>query len=412
MTPRSFFSALLLVVIAASASTPVPAATPAVPPRPQPWGTLVELPTSCGRFACVIEQWPADGRLAIPAGFPQIIAATRATVDGDQDSFPVEYNADATQVAVLLPQAGPASMPAVIALDTADDTGQFADGRIVFAARDARVEGTRAKLETHPGNHRIGFWSDAAESVHWSRAGTRWGMYDVWLTFSTASPDGTEVEVRINEQAFPLTLRSTGSWYRYQRQPVGRVYLPSAGPQTASVHCTKKLGGAVMNLKGLTLEPACEGTPPVQTDDGSITLHGRDATVRGTNLRYEPAEKKQTLGFWTRATDAAEWTFTVVTTGTFDVEVLQGCGTGQGGSTMAVGFDADQPGHPEPITFMVEDTGGFQAFTPRIVGCVNLAVGRHTLRVQPQTIAKAAACDIRQVRLLPVAAAGQPGSQP
>jgi hypothetical protein len=33
----------------------------------------------------------------------------------------------------------------------------------------------------------------------------------------------------------------------------------------------------------------------MQADDGSVTLHGRDATVRGTNLRWEPAEKKQTL---------------------------------------------------------------------------------------------------------------------
>jgi hypothetical protein len=384
----------------------------AAPLPPQPWGTVVEQTSGSGRFACVVEQWPVDRRLAVPAGFPQIIAATQATADGQQEGLPVEYNADATQVAVLLPEAAPAATPVVIALETADDTGQFADGRIVFTARDARVEGTRAKLETHPGNHRIGYWTDAAESVHWSRAGTRWGMYDVWLAYSTASPDGTEIEVRINDKVFPLTLRSTGSWYRYQRLPAGQIYLSSAGLQTVSVHCTKKLGGAVMNLKGVTLEPACEGTPPAQAADGSITLHGRDATVRGTNLRYEPAEKKQTLGFWTKTTDAAEWTFTVVTPGSFDVEVLQGCGTGQGGSTMAIAVDANRAGHAEPITFVVEDTGGFQAFKPRIVSRVNLAAGHHTLRVQPQTIAKAAACDIRHIRLVPVAAAGQVGSQP
>lgn len=300
---------------------------------------------------------------------------------------------------------------AAVACDTADAGGQFADGRIVFTARDAKAEGDRTKLEPQAGPHRIGFGTDTAESVHWSRTGTRWGMYDVSLTYSTVSTDDIGVEVRINDKVFPLALRSTGSWDRYEQLPVGRVYLPSAGPQTVSVHCTKKVGGAVMNLKAVTLEPACEGTPPVQIDDGCITLHGRDATVRGTNLRYEPAEKKQTLGFWTKATDAAEWTFTVVTAGTFDVEVLQGCGTGQGGSTVAVAFDADRPGHPEPITFVVEDTGGFQAFKPRVVGRMNLAAGRHTLRVQPQSIAKAAACDIRQIRLLPVTT-GQPASSP
>lgn len=298
-----------------------------------------------------------------------------------------------------------------VACDTADTSGQFADGRIVFTARDARIEDGPANAEPHPDAHRIGFGTAAAESVHWSRTGTRWGMYDVSLTYSTASPDGTEIEVRVNDKTFPLTLRSTGSWDRYEKLSVGRVYFPSAGPQSVSVRCTKKISDAVINLEAVTLEPACEGTSPVQADDGSITLHGRDATVRGTNLRYEPAEKKQTLGFWTKATDAAEWTFTVVTAGSFDMEVLQGCGTGQGGSTVAVAFDADQPGHPDPITFVVEDTGGFQAFKTRTVGRVDLAAGRHTLRVQPQKIAKAAACDIRQIRLLPVTT-GQPASSP
>ena len=299
-----------------------------------------------------------------------------------------------------------------IAVDTADATGQFADGRIVFTARDARVEREPATPGPHPDTRRIGFGTDAVESVQWSRTGTRWGMYDVSLTYSTASPEGIEIEVRINDKTFPLTLRSTGSRDHSQRLPVGRVYLPSAGPQTVSVRCTKKVGGAVMRLEAVTLEPACEGTPPTQADDGGITLHGRDATVRGTNLRYEPAEKKQTLGFWTKPSDAAQWTFTVVTPGCFDVEVLQGCGTGQGGSTMAVAVDADQPAPPEPITFVVEDTGGFQAFKPRLVGRVNLTAGQHTLRVQPHTIAKAAACDIRQIRLLPVATAAQPASSP
>lgn len=37
-----------------------------------------------------------------------------------------------------------------------------------------------------------------------------------------------------------------------------------------------------MNLKAILLEPACEGRPPAQGDDGTILLHGRDATVRGT----------------------------------------------------------------------------------------------------------------------------------
>jgi hypothetical protein len=79
---------------------------------------------------------------------------------------------------------------------------------------------------------------------------------------------------------------------------------------------------------------------PTQAANGAVTLHGRDALVLGTTLRYETAEAKQTLGFWTKPTDAASWTFVVTTPGQFDVEVLQGCGKGQGGSPMSVVFDA------------------------------------------------------------------------
>jgi hypothetical protein len=143
---------------------------------------------------------------------------------------------------------------------------------------------------------------------------------------------------------------------------------------------------------------------PRQAPEGTVTLHGRDALVIGTVLRYEPAEAKRTLGFWKQTGETAAWTFVVVRAGSFDVEVLQGCGTGQGGSDMSVAFDAATAGNASHnLTFTVTDTGGFQEFRPRIIGRVRLAAGQHTLHIKPQRIAKAAACDIRQVTLLPVA---------
>jgi arylsulfatase A len=152
----------------------------------------------------------------------------------------------------------------------------------------------------------------------------------------------------------------------------------------------------------VSLVPACEGKPPVQAADGSVLLHGRDATVRGTTLRYEPAEKKQTLGFWVKPTDAAEWSFTLDRGGAFDVEVLQGCGPGNGGSPMRVDVDGGGAGG-RSLTFVVEETRGFQDFRPRMIGRVMLPAGAHLLRIVPEKIARQAACDIRQVRLVPAA---------
>ena len=367
-------------------------------PAPPAWGRIDDSRSGIGRYTFEVTNWPVDGRLAVPRGFPEIVRGT-VDVDGNRQDLVVEYDADTTSVALV---AAEAARPAAVAVDTADETRQFDDGRIVLTARTATVNGTHAKLEEHPANHRIGFWSDASDSVSWTQKLTRWGAYDVRLTYSTASPSGTEIEVGLGDAKLAGRLESTGSWYRYATIPLGRVAIPAAGDLPVTVRCTKLVGAAVMNLKAITLTPACEGTPPVQAVDGTVTLHGRDATVRGTMLRWEPAEKKQTLGFWTRRTDAAEWTFTVRTPGTFDVEVLQGCGTGQGGSEMAIEIDEAQPTSSR-VAFTVEDTGGFQAFRQRTVGRVTIGeTGDHTLRVQPKTIAKAAACDIRQIQLVPV----------
>ncbi len=49
-------------------------------------------------------------------------------------------------------------------------------------------------------------------------------------------------------------------------------------------------------------------------------------------MRYEPATNKNCLGYWVNPADWADWTFPVDRPGTFDVEVWQGAGTGQGGS--------------------------------------------------------------------------------
>jgi len=165
---------------------------------------------------------------------------------------------------------------------------------------------------------------------------------------------------------------------------------------------------AVVAASGLSTPAAAgEATPAAPgmrvvtpSDDGTIVLSGSVATIRGTTLRWEPQEKKRTLGFWTRAEDAAEWTFAVAAAGGYDVEVLQGCGKGQGGSEMTVSLDpaADAA---QTIPFVVEDTGGFQEFRARTVGRLTLTAGEHVLRVKPERIAKAAACDIRQIRLVP-----------
>jgi hypothetical protein len=268
-------------------------------------------------------------------------------------------------------------------LSAAEGGRQEDDGRIVFDASNVRIVG------------------DETNECSWDYKPTRWGMYEVSLTYTNAGPAGSEVEVAFGAAKVAGALATTGSPDRDATLAMGPMYVADTKPSTLTVRCTRQVNG--VQVKTVTLAPACEGKPPTQADGGVVTLHGRDATVHGTVLRYEPAEKKQTLGYWTRPTDAAVWSFTVTQAGTFAVEVLQGCGPGQGGSVMAVAVDAGQPAVSASLEFVVEATGGFQDFRTRVVGRVGpLPAGQHTLRIMPKQIAKQAACDIRQVRLVPV----------
>ncbi|MGD9644841.1 MAG: sulfatase-like hydrolase/transferase [Pirellulales bacterium] len=138
--------------------------------------------------------------------------------------------------------------------------------------------------------------------------------------------------------------------------------------------------------------------PQVTPPRGDIRLHASDATVHGQSLRFEPEPHKNVLGYWTDAADWAEWEFDITTSGTYEVEIQQGCGPGSGGATVDVEI-GDQA-----VSFTVQDTGHFQSMIQPIVGQVELAAGKHRLAVKPRTKPGAAVMDLRRVVLRPAPA--------
>jgi hypothetical protein len=133
-----------------------------------------------------------------------------------------------------------------------------------------------------------------------------------------------------------------------------------------------------------------------------ILLHSSKAIVHGETLRYEPATNKITLGYWTNPKDWAEWKFSVDRPGVFEIEVLQGCGRGQGGS------DVNVEAAGQTNSFVVEDTGGFQNFVPRKIGRAHFwRAGEFSLALKPQNKKRAAVMDVRQVRLVRVPVSGK-----
>jgi len=158
-----------------------------------------------------------------------------------------------------------------------------------------------------------------------------------------------------------------------------------------------RLEGWREDVGALMPTPNPDYVPNPQAGDGTITLPARTAEVHGVMLRYEPLPHKDTLGYWVRAEDYATFEFTVKQPGEFEVEALQGCGTGLEGS------DVEFSVGDQKLTLTIADTGGFQNFQPRTVGSVKITTpGRYTLTVRPKSKAKSAVMDLRQVVLRPV----------
>lgn len=366
-----------------------------------PWGTM-HSDAAAGWIQLTIDQ--PQPQLSLPTPLPNITRAFVGTPQWPGPPLQFSFNSDATEITLHLPE-NVGDGPVAVALETSEASQQLPDGRIVLSALDAEVKGQQAKLETHPGSHRIGFWGNANDYVQWKYPATRPGKYEVQLTYSVAGTAGakaSDIEVTVGDSVLPATLTSTGSWYRYTTATLGTVYLPAKAEYNVAVKCVHKVGGAVMNLKSLTFVPSCEGEMPSQADDGTILLHAQNATVNGTLLQWEPRDIKRTLGYWANQHDSAYWDFVVDQAGSYQVEILQGCGAGQGGSE--VQFSFYHWGDGEPIATLphsVKDTGHWQGFEPLTIGTVTLPAGKTRLRVRAKSKIKVAVMDLRQVQLSP-----------
>jgi hypothetical protein len=348
------------------------------------WGSFEAVADHPGCFEMALDAREKTTSLALPTPFPHIVKATLAG-----DPVTILFNEDATEISL----GAPAGDAAMLRLEIAEDTAQFADGRIVFSALDAKVIGDGAKLESHPGNHRIGFWSKVEDKVKWDYKATRPGMYDLAITYSLAS-GLSNTGIELGEAACEVELSATGSWYRYTTVEAGRLYIPAAGKTSLMVAPISKTGGAVMNLKAIVLTPAPEGDKAVQEGD-TITLDSSAATVHSTKMQYERKDVKLCLGFWINPKDWASWDFSVKEPGTYKVLFTQGCGRGQGGSAVDV-LLGDQK-----LEFTVEDTGGFQNWKERDLGTLDIdKAGLTRLEVRPQSKAKGAVMDIRRIVLV------------
>jgi len=227
------------------------------------------------------------------------------------------FNPTATEVTVHLPDE--AEQPGKLEFLLAEQSVVHANGVVVLSALDAKVIGEKAALETHPGNHRIGFWLRAEDYVAWDFEIPS-GEYIAELVYSRATKTEAKIDVAIGGAHLPLVLEPTGSWYRYRVTPLGEVRIDSDDPQRVEVRCKKLTSGGVMNLKAIVLTPA--GASQQQSSvaktvqfnrdirpllsDRCYLCHGPDEASREADLRLDQRDSATKLAIVPSDSNASE----------------------------------------------------------------------------------------------------------
>ena len=347
------------------------------------WSQFSEVAGKPKRYLTEVPESASVKTLLLPSNAPNIIK-----VLVDKKVSPFEHDQKLNRIAIELDR----NKKRLIEVETADNSKQLGDGRIIFSSIDAKIKGDTAKLEKNPSNYRIGFWSNLSDSIFWNYKATRWGMYDVELTYSLESKK-SKIHIQIGDKSINSEIQATNSWYKYNTVRLGKIYLPKSGQYLIAVKGVEKESAAVMNFKSLVLVPTSEGKEIIQSGR-NISLHSRDSKVNGVTLRYEPAQKKQCLGYWSNPSDWASWDFIVKEPGDYTVTVRQGCGRGHGGSKVSIISGTQK------LIFNAEDTGGFQNWKNIDIGSIKLKEpGLNILEVRPLDKKSVAVMDIQEIIL-------------
>ncbi|MCP5538677.1 MAG: hypothetical protein H7A52_00835 [Akkermansiaceae bacterium] len=233
---------------------------------------------------------------------------------------------------------------------------------------------------------------------NWTLNAKRWGRYFVKIRYtSTTSKIG--VQLKVGETVLKSYAPRSGGHLDHQQHTltIGYAYLDRPGEYPVMLLTGDKSNGPLFFLKAVEFTPAPESDEFGQSIDGTIELHAKNATTFAENMRFEPKPEKNCLGFWTQPDDWAEWTVDVTTPGKFKVDLVQGCGDGNGGSEVALMVN------DQTVKFKVEETGGFQSWKNRDLGVVELPhSGEHRIALKPLNLAGKAVMDVQKIVLTPV----------
>ena len=132
-----------------------------------------------------------------------------------------------------------------------------ATGDIRLHPAEAQVHGEKLRFEPQPMKRTLGFWVNATDWADWTFDVAKPGKYEVEI-LQGCSGGGSEAAVEVAGQTLTFTVENTGAFQHFIMRTIGVVDL-AAGKQTLAVKPKVKKGGAVMDLRQVTLRPVGDG---------------------------------------------------------------------------------------------------------------------------------------------------------
>lgn len=130
---------------------------------------------------------------------------------------------------------------------------QADDLSVTLHARDSIVHGKTLRYEFRPDKNTLGYWGNEKDWVSWDFELKKPAKFIVFAMHG--SNGGSEIEIAVGDQKINWTTKNTGSFHTFTFLEVGTLTFDKPGPLSLTLKPTKKVGGAIMDLREVILLP-------------------------------------------------------------------------------------------------------------------------------------------------------------
>lgn len=255
------------------------------------------------------ENWPKDGKLAVPDLHDGSVVKAYFLADTDQKALDINVNNIASGYIISVPANPLDGVSTTIVLEMSEIVDilinfvkQFNDGTLNLYAIDATAAGL--SIENGP-LYNLGGWTDDTKFATWHVEVKKPG--DFFLDAVVSGYSGQFV-LKINgvdQGPYPFKITTSG-FDNYQDLSIGTVNLP-IGVYEIELHRISNGGWDPVNVRQISIHPAVDKTPIVnQNEDRSLVLPAKNAILHGSSIMIEHGPNYN-IGGWTNPDAYAAW---------------------------------------------------------------------------------------------------------